>query len=87
MLGFLMAVFFLNVLFIKKGVLNLRGSDIDYNPVFKSYLYLDFSEKPYKGTLFIDSAKVSSEVGEYLTANHIEVQPYEAVFQTVSSVT
>ena len=45
-------------------LLNLRGSDIDYNPVFFSYLtfYVPSSdEEAVKIHLFINSAKVSDE--------------------------
>jgi hypothetical protein len=36
------------------GILNLRGSDINYNPVFFSYLFLDLNDDLGKGYLFID---------------------------------
>jgi Xaa-Pro aminopeptidase len=37
-------------------ILNCRGTDINYNPVFFSYLILDFKEN--KSTLFIDESKM-----------------------------
>lgn len=40
-------------------ILNCRGSDIDYNPVFFSYLLIDFSVGNEKVTLYIDKSKVA----------------------------
>lgn len=37
-------------------LLNLRGSDISYNPVFVSYVILTLD----KATLYVDKSKVSS---------------------------
>ena len=40
-------------------LLNLRGGDIPYNPVFISYL----SITPDSATLYVDAAKVQGEAG------------------------
>ncbi len=56
-------------------VLNLRGSDVKYNPVFTAFLYL---AEP-KSTLFIDSNKLSPEVESYLSANNIATAPYDSI--------
>jgi Xaa-Pro aminopeptidase len=52
--------------------LNLRGSDIDYNPVFVSYLLITADS----ATLYINPAKVNAEVSEYLKAEGVGIQPY-----------
>ena len=57
--------------------LNLRGNDIDFNPVFFSYLIFYPSTK--KADLFIDAAKLSDLPQGYLTENNITVKPYEAI--------
>lgn len=55
-------------------VLNLRGHDIDCTPVFISYLWL-----AREGSiLYVDQAKLGTEVRSYLEALGIAVQPYEA---------
>ena len=54
--------------------LNLRGADIDYNPVFFSYLVLYPGEET-KCTLYVDAAKVEG-VKDYLHANTVTVVPY-----------
>lgn len=53
-------------------ILNMRGTDITYNPVFLSYLVIgkDFAE------LYIDRGKLSPSVKEYLKAQNIELRNY-----------
>ncbi|CAD8073066.1 unnamed protein product [Paramecium sonneborni] len=58
-------------------VLNLRGTDIKFNPLFKSYLYL---RDDNTGTLYINPAKVNEQVRQYLTENKIEIKPILDVF-------
>ncbi|EGR30788.1 xaa-pro aminopeptidase, putative [Ichthyophthirius multifiliis] len=63
-------------------LLNLRGNDIEYNPVFKSYLIIQFlTENQYEGTLYIDQQKLNSKVNQYLTENHIQTSPYNQIYQ------
>lgn len=52
--------------------LNLRGSDVHCNPVFVSYLIIEQDG----ATLFVDEAKVTGEVAEYLRQIHVAVRPY-----------
>lgn len=54
-------------------LLNLRGNDVDFNPVFTSTLYIGKEG----GTLFVDEAKITSDVREYLRGYRIEVRPYD----------
>lgn len=62
-------------------VLNLRGSDVHCNPVFVSYLLIS----PGKVTLYINNVKLPAGVRGYLAAEHIEVEPYEAVVEELRS--
>ena len=55
-------------------MLNLRGSDIPYNPFVIAFLEVNTSG-PHR--LFIHSAKVNAEVADYLKALHVDVFPYE----------
>ena len=59
----------------------MRGSDINYNPVFFSYLVLHQEESDtFKLDLFVNPDKVSDkEVSAYLESNNISVHPYEAI--------
>lgn len=56
-------------------LLNIRSSDVRYNPVATSYLYLS----PATSALFIDTAKVSEETAEYLRNQGVGVLPYSDV--------
>ena len=62
--------------------LNLRGSDVKYNPVFTSFLYL----ADEGSTLFIDANKLSPEVEAYLKANGIATAPYESIGEFLSAL-
>lgn len=56
-------------------VLNLRGCDVHCNPVFVAYLLIE----PKKATLFIDQAKLSKEVVNYLKGEGVSVDDYDVV--------
>ena len=55
--------------------LNLRGSDIEYNPVFTAYLLITHE----KATLFTDPQKITPEVREYLAQEGVGTQDYTAI--------
>lgn len=57
-------------------LLNIRGNDVEYNPVVISYLVLEQN----KCTLFVLPEKITREVTAYLRANDIITQGYEEVF-------
>lgn len=64
-------------------LLNLRGNDIAYNPVFISYLIFFPGQEASKHScrLFIDSAKVSDEaVQAHLRENDVDVLPYDGIW-------
>ena len=63
-------------------LLNIRGNDVEYNPVVISYLVLEAD----KCTLFVDHTKLDSAAQNYLDFNRIDVQPYEAVFEYIRSL-
>ncbi|MCH1880835.1 aminopeptidase P family protein [Alcaligenes ammonioxydans] len=52
--------------------LNLRGSDVSYNPVFLSYLLIG----PDQAFLFVDSNKLTAGLQEALAADGVQVQNY-----------
>ncbi|KAI0044325.1 Creatinase/aminopeptidase [Auriscalpium vulgare] len=60
---------------------NLRGSDIDYNPVFFAYAVVT----PDSATLFIDSAQVDDTVKAHL-GPQVVVQPYVAFREHLRSL-
>lgn len=56
--------------------LNLRGSDVDCNPVFLSYIVL--TQKT--ATLFVDMQKLKDDAVKQLADAKVEVLPYEEFF-------
>jgi len=63
-------------------LLNIRGNDVEYNPVVISYVVLEAD----KCTLFVDGNKIDSPAQNYLDFNNVEVKPYEAVFDYIKSL-
>lgn len=63
-------------------LLNIRGNDVEYNPVVISYVVLEAD----KCTLFVDANKIDSPAQNYLDFNNIDVQLYEAVFDYIRSL-
>ena len=60
-------------------LLNIRGNDVEYNPVVISYVVLEAD----KCTLFVNAEKIDSPAQNYLDFNNIDVLPYEAVFDYI----
>ena len=58
---------------------NIRGNDVEYNPVVISYAVLEAD----RCTLFVDANKIDAPAQNYLDFNNIDVQPYEAVFDYI----
>lgn len=60
-------------------LLNLRGTDIPFNPVFFSHLVLPTSSSS-KPTLFIDLDQVPQKTYEYLSATlDVHLEPYDSL--------
>ncbi|OJT06909.1 hypothetical protein TRAPUB_2229 [Trametes pubescens] len=57
-------------------LLNLRGDDIPFNPVFHSYLFVGLET----ATLFIDMAKITPEVESYLSTIRVNVRDYNDIW-------
>lgn len=61
-------------------LLNLRGNDIEFNPLFFSYIILHKDGDSYKIDLFINKSKVEEpEIAKYLSDNHVTVHEYDQV--------
>lgn len=63
-------------------ILNLRGNDVPYNPVFMAYLYIDNRHT----ILFVDENKLTDSIKAYLQENHIMVRPYAEIFTGISAL-
>ena len=55
-------------------ILNCRGRDVEYNPVFLAHIYIDHS----RTVLFIDDAKLSTEMQQRFALDNIEILAYNA---------
>ena len=62
---------------------NLRGADVDYNPVFLSHMLISAD----KAMLFVDKNKVSSDIEKSLKESGITLADYEAVQDALSELT
>lgn len=63
-------------------ILCLRGNDIDYNPVFLSYVLID-KEKAY---LYIDQTKVDDEIRSILKDNGVYIKAYDEIFKDLEEL-
>lgn len=54
---------------------NIRGNDVDYNPVAVAFAIVGLQE----AILFIQPSKVGDEAGQYLKDNGIQIFPYDEI--------
>ncbi len=54
---------------------NLRGADVEYNPVFLAHLLIS----PNAATLFVDDVKISDEIKNSLVQSGIDIADYQNV--------
>lgn len=62
-------------------VTNLRGADVDYNPVLVAYLLVSKEQ----AILFIDNAKLTDEVRTYLHKENITIEAYDAIWHVLNN--
>ncbi|KAJ6526974.1 aminopeptidase-P [Mycena vulgaris] len=58
-------------------LLNLRGSDIPFNPLFQAYLFVGLES----AVLFLDSSKVNEDIAGYLQSLNVERRDYVDLWQ------
>ncbi|KAG0141806.1 hypothetical protein CROQUDRAFT_51169 [Cronartium quercuum f. sp. fusiforme G11] len=63
-------------------LLNLRGSDISFNPVFFSYCWIGSKEGI---SLFISKEQINEEIEDYLEGLGIEIEDYESIWVIISN--
>lgn len=63
-------------------LLNIRSTDVAYNPVATAFLYLS----PKGSTLLIDPTKVSPEMSAYLAAQGVQTAPYSQVKEFIGAL-
>jgi len=63
-------------------VTNLRGNDVNFNPVFLAYLCIT----PKNATLFVDTKQCDDSVKAYLKEQHIELKDYHDYFKELQKL-
>ncbi len=63
-------------------VTNLRGNDVNFNPVFLAYLCIT----PKSATLFVDTKQCDDSVKTYLKEQHIELKDYHDYFKELQKL-
>ena len=63
-------------------LLNIRGLDVDFNPVVISYLLLTGDSC----TLFVAPEKVTAQAKQYLLSNHVKTDDYENIFAALNAL-
>ncbi|MBN1250833.1 MAG: aminopeptidase P family protein [Bacteroidales bacterium] len=61
---------------------NIRGNDIDYNPLAISYALVSSD----KATLYIDKEKLTESVNKELITNNISIKPYTQIYSDLSNL-
>ncbi|HEX2012199.1 MAG TPA: aminopeptidase P family protein [Roseateles sp.] len=63
-------------------LLNLRGADVDYNPIFLAHLLLDAAQ----ATLFVGAGKVPAEIAQRLAADGVRLAGYAEAPQALAAL-
>ncbi len=61
---------------------NLRGSDVEYNPVFMGHLMLDLT----RGVLFVGAGKINDALAAQLAADGLTLAPYADAAKVLASL-
>lgn len=73
--------FFLSKLDDIMWLFNIRGKDVECNPVALAYAFITMD----KSYLFLQPKAVSKAVKEYASSNNIVIEPYEEVFDFLNT--
>src|SRR5450830_1828023 len=61
---------------------NLRGADVNYNPVFLAHALID----PARATLFIGPGKIPAELAAKLAADGVDLAPYDGAAAALAAL-
>ena len=62
--------------------LNLRGTDVECNPVFVSYLVISQTE----ATLYVNKEKISDKVEDYLSSEGVRIKGYGEIIKDLKAI-
>jgi Xaa-Pro aminopeptidase len=63
-------------------VLNLRGNDVPFNPVFHAFMIIEFD----KVRLYINPHKLTAQIARKLEADNIKISLYEEVYKHLNHI-
>lgn len=63
-------------------ILNLRGGDVEYNPVFMAHLLLT----PTETLLFADESSIPDEIKSDLAQDNVRILPYDEAASTIDAL-
>jgi Xaa-Pro aminopeptidase len=63
-------------------ILNLRGSDVPYNPIFVSHVLIGV----HSATLFVTAGKIDRALGSRLAQDGITIEPYEHAVSALAAI-
>ena len=76
-------IFVLSALDEIAWLFNIRGSDVDFNPVVIAYAIIKID----KATLFVDSKKVTEKTAAFLQEEGITIEPYNDIYSQLKKIT
>ena len=62
--------------------LNLRGSDVNSNPVFLSFLLITEND----GVLYVNEDKIDNDIKALMVESNVLIKPYEKVYSDISDI-
>lgn len=65
-------------------LLNARGHDIPYNPIFNSYLFLSKINQQETYTLYIKKVKLTTEITNYFNKINLKIKPYNQIYKDIA---
>ena len=66
-------------------LLNLRGQDVKYTPIFMAFCVLENINNKKLVKLFIDNKKIDENIKKYCDKNNIELYEYESFFEYLNN--
>ena len=63
-------------------LLNLRGKDVEFNPVFYAYLWVEMEEV----YLFVNPEKIPNDIKEKLKNDNVKIKAYDNIFKSIGDL-
>lgn len=63
-------------------LLNMRGSDVDFNPVFWAYIIVTLTT----ATIYVNHMRFEPDVVQHLNSSSVEIRPYDAIYSDLANM-